>query len=209
MNLIRYIHLNPVRAGIVKKPEDFKWSGHNAYLGIDPIAWLESDNLLSKLSSERSEAVIRYNNFVYAGIGVEPEFDFKIGNQAGILGDDKFLEEVIGSTKDFKSSRTIISLPEFVNLVCKKYEVSFSDLSSSVKVRQLSEVRGALALLVRESEQYTLVELGGIIKRNSSGLSQLANRLASSLQNNTKVQEEINALKSLQYLECENLPSDP
>ena len=31
--LVRYIHLNPVRAGIVSRPEDYKYSSHRAYLG--------------------------------------------------------------------------------------------------------------------------------------------------------------------------------
>ena len=31
--LTRYIHLNPVRAKMVKNPEDYKWSSYNAYVG--------------------------------------------------------------------------------------------------------------------------------------------------------------------------------
>jgi putative transposase len=32
--LIRYVHLNPVRAGIVSLPENYSWSGHLTYLGL-------------------------------------------------------------------------------------------------------------------------------------------------------------------------------
>src|SRR6266404_4682508 len=39
--LVRYIHLNPVRAKLVKRPENFKYSGHRAYLGLD-IECIES-----------------------------------------------------------------------------------------------------------------------------------------------------------------------
>jgi REP element-mobilizing transposase RayT len=35
LELIRYIHLNPVRAHIVADPADFHWSGHRAYLGLE------------------------------------------------------------------------------------------------------------------------------------------------------------------------------
>ena len=35
--LVRYIHLNPVRAGIVKLPNQYQWSSHNVYLGNDPL----------------------------------------------------------------------------------------------------------------------------------------------------------------------------
>ena len=50
--LTRYIHLNPVRAGIVKEPEDYPWSGHRAYLGLEMIPWLTTDWVLSQFSGE-------------------------------------------------------------------------------------------------------------------------------------------------------------
>ena len=34
--LVRYIHLNPVRAKMVNKPEEYQYSGHRAYLGLAP-----------------------------------------------------------------------------------------------------------------------------------------------------------------------------
>ena len=37
LELVRYIHLNPVRAGFTKGAEDYPWSGHKAYLGIEYI----------------------------------------------------------------------------------------------------------------------------------------------------------------------------
>ena len=35
LELVRYIHLNPVRAGLVKRPIEWSWSGHGEYLGRD------------------------------------------------------------------------------------------------------------------------------------------------------------------------------
>ncbi len=55
MNLIRYIHLNPVKAGVVTDPGDWPWSSHADYLGRkDPLsdpAWI-----LSLLSSDSEKA---------------------------------------------------------------------------------------------------------------------------------------------------------
>jgi putative transposase len=31
---VEYIHLNPVRAGLVSRPEDWRWSSYNAYAGM-------------------------------------------------------------------------------------------------------------------------------------------------------------------------------
>jgi len=38
--LVRYIHLNPVRAGIVSLPEQYQWSSHNTYLGASDLVWM-------------------------------------------------------------------------------------------------------------------------------------------------------------------------
>jgi len=43
LELIRYIHLNPVRARIVTDPADYPWSGHRAYLGLENTCWLTAD----------------------------------------------------------------------------------------------------------------------------------------------------------------------
>ena len=48
LELVRYIHLNPVRAAIVKRPRNWQWSGHKEYLGKEKRG-------LMKLHSETSE----------------------------------------------------------------------------------------------------------------------------------------------------------
>ena len=48
LELVRYIHLNPVRAGLVEEPVDYPWSGHRAYLGKEQVPWLSADWALSQ-----------------------------------------------------------------------------------------------------------------------------------------------------------------
>src|SRR5436190_21837417 len=46
--LVRYIHLNPVRAGMVRMPEEYKYSGHRAYLGLEPPGVQNVDPVLRR-----------------------------------------------------------------------------------------------------------------------------------------------------------------
>jgi REP element-mobilizing transposase RayT len=41
LTLVRYVHLNPVRAALVAHPDDYRWSGHRTYLGLEatPLAF--------------------------------------------------------------------------------------------------------------------------------------------------------------------------
>lgn len=52
-HLLLYNHLNPVRAGRARHPDDSTWTSHRAYAGLDPApSWLFRDELLELFGSE-------------------------------------------------------------------------------------------------------------------------------------------------------------
>jgi hypothetical protein len=78
LELTRYIHLNPVRAGLVKRvPElrGYPWTGHAALMGGVDRAWQETATVLGHFGQRRRRAVQRYEEFVRKGIaqGRRPE----------------------------------------------------------------------------------------------------------------------------------------
>jgi len=63
--LSRYIHLNPVRAKIVKNPEDYPWSSYREYMGFRKSpAWFRTNLILGYFSETESLARMRYSRFV-------------------------------------------------------------------------------------------------------------------------------------------------
>jgi putative transposase len=56
LELIRYVHLNPVRVGMVSSPAEYPWSGHSGYLGKEFLPWLTTDLVLSMFSSDLPKA---------------------------------------------------------------------------------------------------------------------------------------------------------
>ena len=102
LELSRYVVLNPVRAGIVKKPADWRWSSYRASVGLEEAAaWLAIDGLLAQLAKRRSLARERYVQFVAEGIKAASPWS---GLKAQIyLGDDKFVRRMqtrIEATKE-------------------------------------------------------------------------------------------------------------
>ena len=76
--LIRYIHLNPVRAKVVKTIEEldrYPWSGHSAIIGKTKHPWMDSDTVLSQFGGRKSKALTEYRRFVVEefGSGRNPE----------------------------------------------------------------------------------------------------------------------------------------
>jgi putative transposase len=64
LTLVRYIHRNPVEAGIVPNCADYPWSSHRSYLGQAGPAWLTTAPTLAMFGESTSEAMVAYQRFV-------------------------------------------------------------------------------------------------------------------------------------------------
>lgn len=62
--LVRYVHLNPVRAGMVADPGDYRWSSHRAYLGAPCPDWLRIEPVLGRLGPSAEAARVAYQRFM-------------------------------------------------------------------------------------------------------------------------------------------------
>jgi REP element-mobilizing transposase RayT len=89
----RYIVLNPVRANLVNRPEDWPWSSYNyTYSDIPAPAWLELQWLLATFNSQEHAAKEAYRRFVRAGIGTANPL--KQTYRQLILGSEEFIEQL-------------------------------------------------------------------------------------------------------------------
>ena len=93
LELARYVVLNPVRAHIVARPEDWPWSSYRAMVGnCEPPSFLAVDGLLRFFGKNRSIAVADYRRFVAEGMTApSPWLDLK--NQV-YLGSEQFVERM-------------------------------------------------------------------------------------------------------------------
>ena len=192
--LTRYIHLNPVRAGIVKTPDDFEWSGHRAYLGLETIPWLSTDWVLSHFSKKVSVARKAYQRFVHDGMKESHQEQYHRGSgiDGRILGDDDFVEQVLGEkSKKAKRKKT---LEQIMLEVCKYFDLDKKDFFASGKDRQVSVARAMAGWLSLELGVGTLSELSRRTGRDVTTLSAGVKRL----QNRSKADSELaDAMNSL------------
>ncbi len=176
LQLIRYIHNNPVRVGMVKAPEDYPWSSHNVYLGNGSATWLTKDLVLSQFSGQKHRAVELYQDYVSAGTNETYRKEFHQGNVKGqVLGEDHFVDRVLAKASQKLSGS--LALEQVLQAVCEHYDVDEDDLSSGSRKKWISEPRSVVALIVRETPHLSLTELSNRIGRDLSGLSQAAGRL--------------------------------
>ena len=71
LELMRYIALNPVRAGMVTRAEDYRWSSHRATAGLEPMpSWVRSEWTLAQFGPDEQTQRREYVKFVDAGAGI-------------------------------------------------------------------------------------------------------------------------------------------
>lgn len=90
-----YIHLNPVRAGIVKLPCDYSYSSYNFFVTEkQPPEWIDTSIILSMFDKNPAKARRLYKEFVLGNIGKEKDY-INNGMKNGIvLGGEDFFREI-------------------------------------------------------------------------------------------------------------------
>jgi REP-associated tyrosine transposase len=71
LELTRYIHLNPLRAGLVsnlRSLREYPWTGHAALLGRQPRDWQDTGAILGRFGHQRGMAMRQYQAFVRDGV---------------------------------------------------------------------------------------------------------------------------------------------
>lgn len=89
LELVRYIHLNPLRAGLVKDFDHlvrYRFSGHSVILGKSKNDWQDVDYVLKYFAQRRTEARKRYLDHVRQGIEMGKRPDLVGGGLIRSLG---------------------------------------------------------------------------------------------------------------------------
>ncbi len=96
--VVRYVVLNPVRAGLAKGPENWPWSSYRGMAGLEtPPAWLQTAWTLGRWATDEKLARRCFRRFVAEGIGGESPF---AGARGGIiLGEEEFAREALEAGK--------------------------------------------------------------------------------------------------------------
>ena len=208
LELVRYIHLNPVRAGIVKSPEAYLWSSHLSYLGERKLPWLTTDWVLSRFSSSRGQPGNEYREFVHSGDegGQKEEFHRGTKGERRVLGENPFIEEVFRRAKQERKKTP--SMGEVIRRVCEQYGVEEKELSAAGKNRRVSLVRGIIAWLILESGELTLTELSKRLNRDISTLSSAVKRLLILSNKDAGMDKKLEGFRH-EILEIGQLPAPP
>jgi REP-associated tyrosine transposase len=191
--LVRYIHLNPVRAKMVNDPDDYPWSSHRAYCGKEAVEWLTTEFLLGCMSQSALDARQKFCEYVADGIadGHRPEFHCGIEGDNRLLGDDTFADKVLDEAE--RRSGRMVPVDNFLEAVCSHYGLaSVQELAG--RDRKASAARGVAARLALETGACTLTELARKMGRDVSTLSSAAQRIRAKEKRDRQIAEQVGEL---------------
>lgn len=125
LELTRYIHLNPLRAGIVKglrELRDYPWTGHAVILGSQKREWQDVEAVLAYFGQRRGKAISRYEEYVAERIknGRRPELVG--GGLIRSLGGWSVVLSMRGKGEKSASDERILGSGEFIERVLSEAE---------------------------------------------------------------------------------------
>jgi REP element-mobilizing transposase RayT len=150
LELVRYIHLNCVRANIVADPLDYPWSSHRAYLDGRQDSLIKRETVLSCFGSRKS-AISNYLDFVMRSLQEGRQDRFYQVKDQRFLGEEEFIEKIeqkIGSPQsDVRKSK--VTLEAIIKLVCEQTSVEEEVLRLSSRNRKCAQTRYLIGYLAR------------------------------------------------------------
>ncbi len=140
LEVLRYIHLNPVRAGLVTAPSQFRWSSHHAYAGARQEPWVTTDFVLQLFSADRLRAIAAYLRFVEST--PDESVCSRLEGGEAMIGSDEFIARI---GRESPQPRTRQTLNDLIDEARRRFEVNDDQLRSPARDRYLMKVRAWIA----------------------------------------------------------------
>ena len=123
--LVRYVHLNPVRAKIVSTLDEldrYPWSGHPTILGKASHSWMETEYVLSRFGKSRRNAQTAYRRFIEEGMAMGRNSTLTGGGLVRSMGGWSGVLSLRRKSKTEKSDERILGDGDFVQTVLQEVE---------------------------------------------------------------------------------------
>ncbi len=125
LQLVRYIHLNPLRAGLVgsiRSLEQYRWCGHRALLGLSSVPWQNTEYILRKFSLTTEQAREQYREFAADGIAEGRRPDLVGGGLIRSVGGRAELLKLGRGRERWAYDERVLGRSDFVVRLLEDYE---------------------------------------------------------------------------------------
>lgn len=198
LELSRYLHLNPVRAGIVPLPQEHEWSSYRSYAGISPTPpWLTQNMILSHFNAPSEKS--GYRKFVEGMIGKVYETPLKAVVASTLLGTPGFVAEVSEThVSGLQPDRHVPSIKHLVQ--CPAVD-EVLEAAKEVVGNENGLWRKVSIHLCHRHTGMKLKEIGERFGIGDAAVSVTSKRVHAQAENDPKIQEVLRAIRKLLKVE--------
>jgi REP element-mobilizing transposase RayT len=200
LELVRYIHLNPVKAGLCAHPKEHPWTSHVAYLKKPKRPqWLVTGDVLNHFGGKESKSIIELNDFVCSA--VSKEFSSKLKKERVILGSKGFSEWVHKNFVDRtrkgiplqeRVPRKKIPVGHILQCISHVYDIPIKEIRSA-QSGQRNEARSMAVYLIRRLSECSQSEIAKWLKAsNQNAVAQMQYRFHQRLTKEKQLNKRIN-----------------
>lgn len=191
LELVRYIHLNLLRAGLVadlEALERFPWSGHAVLLGKALLGGQMVDEVLQHFGKKITSARRNYRMFVADGVSqgkrgdllgertaIDKKSSAPLATDARIVGDDAFVERLRSQTSLQEKLLAPEPLDAIIEAIAEKHEVSPQAVASRSRLSRVLDARTAICHAAVEAG-YSGAEVARRLGMTRSGVSMAMRR---------------------------------
>lgn len=188
LELVRYIHLNPLRAGLVTSMEQldtYKWSGHSVIMNNHNLTGQAVDEVLKFFDLQKNSALGKYRQYVAEGIalGKRDELvggglkrylhfsgsqDFQAFDER-ILGSGEFVEELWKETDLPHLLPPSPPLDEIIGAVADAFDLEVVAMQNPGRKRLHSEARGVCCYIATKKFGYSGAAVARALNITRSG----------------------------------------
>jgi REP element-mobilizing transposase RayT len=195
LELVRYIHLNPVRAKIVRGPEDYVWTGHLSYLGKGGKGLIDEGFVLDQLSGNRSLGRRRYRQFVWEGISSGHEEKYYQVKDQRYLGEESFVDRIETERQERESWVYDVSLEAISQEVSRATGITEDKLYAATRGREGARGRGLVAYLARKISGYMVKEIADYFKRSPVTIGEAIIKVEDLLRRDRSFEKELKRMR--------------
>ena len=181
LEVSRYIHLNPVRAGIVQKPEEYALSSYRVYIFPKEETIVARELIWEMISKNRKEAPKRYKKFVESALAKIPPNPFERVYGGAILGKAPFIKDVLKRAaklipKNETAQRRVLSstvsgLDEIIRFLSSHFNVPEGVIISTPPYRSYA------LYLARKHTPVASADIGRYFNVSCSAVTKMGTRL--------------------------------
>ena len=190
--LSAYIHLNPLRAGIVKKLEDYPWSSYLDYVNLRKSTITDPSFILKLISNNHFKAIRKYREYVLENRNMEDPL--KESYQHIALGSESFIEkikgkiEILGQRREIPSSHILTEYDKDI-VIAKMMKTLKIEKDIIFDKRRGNPYRPLAIYLIRRFTPHSLSEIGQSFNMDYSAVSQAAQRFERKSEMNHETKE--------------------